>query len=65
MSSQSREKSTVPFTSFDKSRVFAITKDMNPKDFLTYHKKLHNLDPGPIYHIGYDMSKRSPVKTNP
>ena len=53
-----------PVTGFDKPRVFRIVKDNHPTDFITYHKKIHSLDPGPIYKIVTELGKTSPVKQN-
>ncbi len=41
---------------FDKPTVFGMSKDAKPRDFITQYRKLHKLDPGPIYKVEYDMS---------
>ena len=51
----------------DKPIVFGISKDgqdpKNPRDFISQHKKFHSFVPGPIYDVGLDMTRNSPVKT--
>lgn len=45
--------------------MFKITKDEKPRDMITMYKKLHSLDPGPIYNEITSLGKTSPVKINP
>lgn len=59
-----RHKLIAPYTSFDKPRVFRITKDERPRDYITQYKKVHSLDPGPIYDVLPGLGKVSPVKSN-
>lgn len=36
-----------------------MSNDKVPRDYLTQYRKIHKLDPGPIYKIELDMSKKS------
>lgn len=41
-----------------------MNKDQGKRDFISFYQKLHNLDPGPKYEIGLDMSKKHPTNEN-
>ena len=59
------ERLLAPITNFDKSSIFGINKDSKKRGLISEHLMLHKLDPGPIYNIGLDMTKKSPIKTMP
>lgn len=44
---------------FDKSQSCFMSNDKFERDFLTTYRKMHKLDPGPIYKVELDMSKKS------
>jgi len=43
----------------DKPVVFGMSKDGKDRDFISHYRKIHKLDPGPIYKVELDMSKKS------
>lgn len=42
-----------------------MSKDPKERDYISVYRKSHNLDPGPKYNVGLDMTKKSPILDNP
>lgn len=41
-----------------------MSSDKIPRDYLSQYQKIHKLDPGPIYKVELDMSKKMFTKKN-
>lgn len=41
-----------------------MSTDKIPRDYLSQYQKIHKLDPGPIYKVELDMSKKMFTKKN-
>ena len=48
----------------DKAPSCFMSSDKIPRDYLSQYQKIHKLDPGPIYKVELDMSKKMFTKKN-
>lgn len=66
MQNRSINKVLAPMTALDKSLAYKMQKNTGKNmDHISVYKRMHALDPGPIYQTAFPLGAKSPTKSNP